>query len=588
MRKKIVGSKLRRVLAIALVFALVTTSAMSAFATERDAQTETTPTAVGQSDVAQAGEEVGESTDAPANETVPTESTAAPAAAQTETVTTLATEGGLTYEIKGDEGEYGAGAYVTSVDGGATNVVVPATLGGADVVYIHTSYYGLASLDVSNCTKLKFLNCNGRFPGSSTNFHTEITCLTSLDVSKNTALTYLDCGGNKITSLDVSKNTALTDLNCSNNCLPDSENRRALITRFSESAILPQYNVESGIIYEVRIDEPVFYEPGAYVVGYTGVSQDVVIPAMLGGQPVVEVNIKSDILTSLDVSACTNLKYLDCGDNNLSSLDVSKNIALEHLDCENNNLIALDVSKNSKLVWLSCYNNRLTSLDVSNNLDLYGLICDGNRLTSLDVSKNEISEMWFFCYNNYIPDSAERRALIERFGEDAVLPQYAGLPPQDGQTPTNPGDNDNTPAVEIISDGGAKYTLGSGKNFVVKSPRSMSGEAFTNLLVDGNALALEHKSATLWENAYAKVEEGSTVATLYPSYLDTLSVGEHTVTLAYADGNNATVTFEVAKSGSPKTGDETPLLALVLLLVIAVAGSAALFMRRRHLLWKAR
>jgi hypothetical protein len=130
----------------------------------------------------------------------------------------------------------------------------------------------------------------------------------------------------------------------------------------------------------------------------------------------------------------------------------------------------------------------------------------------------------------------------------------------------------------------------------------MSGEDFTALLVDGNALALEHKSATLWENAYAKVEEGSTVATLYPSYLDTLSVGEHTVTLAYADGNNATITFEVAKSAvtdtekgnpdteqgstNPKTGDETPLLELATLLMLAIAGSAALYARRRNLLKK--
>ena len=64
----------------------------------------------------------------------------------------------------------------------------------------------LTSLDVSDCSALRFLNC----------FSNQ---LTSLDLSKNTALTYLDCGFNQLTSLDLSKNTALTSLICFNNQL---------------------------------------------------------------------------------------------------------------------------------------------------------------------------------------------------------------------------------------------------------------------------------------------------------------------------------------------------------------------------------
>ena len=64
----------------------------------------------------------------------------------------------------------------------------------------------LTSLDVSDCSALRFLNCFGNQ-------------LTSLDLSKNTALTYLDCGFNQLTSLDLSKNTALTSLICFNNQL---------------------------------------------------------------------------------------------------------------------------------------------------------------------------------------------------------------------------------------------------------------------------------------------------------------------------------------------------------------------------------
>lgn len=80
----------------------------------------------------------------------------------------------------------------------------------------------LASLDVSRCTALDYLDCLSNdltsLDVSKNTALTYLSCgynqLISLDVSKNTALDYLDCGGNQLTSLDVSKNTALTELDC--------------------------------------------------------------------------------------------------------------------------------------------------------------------------------------------------------------------------------------------------------------------------------------------------------------------------------------------------------------------------------------
>jgi hypothetical protein len=131
------------------------------------------------------------------------------------------------------------------------------------------------------------------------------------------------------------------------------------------------------------------------------------------------------------------------------------------------------------------------------------------------------------------------------------------------------------PVVEVVSDGGAKYVIGGGSPLVVKSSRSMSGEGFSGLWVDGKELTLAKTSATLWEGKEAKVEEGSTVATLYAAYLDTLPAGDHSITLAYADGNNATIAFKVL-AGSPQTGDEAPLAFFMLVLVAsALLGAAA-------------
>ena len=75
------------------------------------------------------------------------------------------------------------------------------------IKYLNCSgYNNLTSLNVSGCTALTVLECDGNN-------------LTSLDVSKNTALTYLNCGDNNLTSLDVSGCTALTYLNCEDNNL---------------------------------------------------------------------------------------------------------------------------------------------------------------------------------------------------------------------------------------------------------------------------------------------------------------------------------------------------------------------------------
>ena len=102
----------------------------------------------------------------------------------------------------------------------------------------------------------------------------------------------------------------------------------------------------------------------------------------------------SNRLTSLNVSYCTALEQLNCSNNQLTSLNVSGCTALEELKCYNNNqLTELNLSGNTKLTNLQCYNNQLTSLDVSGCTALEQLNCKNNQLTSLDVSKNT-AKLW--------------------------------------------------------------------------------------------------------------------------------------------------------------------------------------------------
>ena len=94
-------------------------------------------------------------------------------------------------------------------------------------------------------------------------------------------------------------------------------------------------------------------------------------------------------LTQLNVSANTQLKVLDCGNNQLTQLDVSANTQLERLYCNNNPLTQLDVSANTQLKELYCTNNSLTQLDVSTNTELERLECKYNQLMLLDLSSNQ-------------------------------------------------------------------------------------------------------------------------------------------------------------------------------------------------------
>lgn len=93
----------------------------------------------------------------------------------------------------------------------------------------------------------------------------------------------------------------------------------------------------------------------------------------------------------------------------------------------------------------------------------------------------------------------------------------------------------------VIEGDKATYVVASGTNLTVKANGPLS--KFTGLLVDGTAVD---------PTAYTAVS-GSTIVTLQSSYLDTLSVGQHSLTFLYRDGRTAgTLTIQ------PKPATPTP------------------------------
>lgn len=108
-------------------------------------------------------------------------------------------------------------------------------------------------------------------------------------------------------------------------------------------------------------------------------------------------------LSSLDLTANPELKYLDCSENELTVLDLSGNPRLLFLDCRENELSSLDISNNPSLAYYWCGYNYLSLIDVSQNTSLEGLECSFmyEQIASLDLSNNT-SLNWLYCESNQL------------------------------------------------------------------------------------------------------------------------------------------------------------------------------------------
>ena len=112
-------------------------------------------------------------------------------------------------------------------------------------------------------------------------------------------------------------------------------------------------------------------------------------------------------------------------------------------------------------------------------------------------------------------------------------------------------------AYDIVEGDGSSWTEDSNHNitFVVNGLFSK----FVGIKVDGKDV----------DKANYEAKAGSTIITLKASYLDTLAVGEHTITVVYTDGSTDG-TFNVhVKANSPATGDNSNMFLWIALLFIS-------------------
>jgi uncharacterized repeat protein (TIGR01451 family) len=109
----------------------------------------------------------------------------------------------------------------------------------------------------------------------------------------------------------------------------------------------------------------------------------------------------SNQIQNLDVSALVNLSRLDCSYNQLTSLDLSNCIGIDNVYCNNNQLSTINLQNLNDIGVLCVQFNQLTNINLNGITTIHGLLCYNNQLTTLDLS-NQDDLTTLQCQNNQL------------------------------------------------------------------------------------------------------------------------------------------------------------------------------------------
>lgn len=293
---------------------------------------------------------------------------------------------------------------------------------------------------------------------------------------------------------------------------------------------------------------------------------------------------KNNNLTALDVSQNTALQFLICTDNQLTTLDITRNTALYFIECGFNNITTLDVSSNPELIRISCENTLLTGLDVSNNPKLYYLSVAQTNVETIDVSQNPKLDL-LFCGGTKIQslDLSHNPKLRElRCGMNAITEL----------------DVSNHTALEMLwCEDNSFASLDLSNNTALNKLQHWSSIS-APLHKDGKGYSLDLSAFSLDKAKVGNVSNGSYNSADGKIYLDTPLAAGDTLTYEYATGfgnDKMTVTVKISEvdsdtttteaaseagttspaadnTSTPKTGDATAPLLLLILGLCSVAG----------------
>lgn len=299
----------------------------------------------------------------------------------------------------------------------SNNRLASLDLTGLNLQILYCDNNPITTLDLSTQTNLMKLGC-------------KYTGLTTLNVSNLPQLTYISCDWNSLTSIYM-KGTAFNsdttghtftfqgnpylEYVCSNeNQLPYI---RQKITDYRYTC------VETNTYCEAN--EPVVTIPDTAFktalinsgcatnqIAWNAENEPITVDANNNGKietsealRVVTLNVNNLAIASLEgINAFTNLKSLNCSNNQLETVDLNGLSQLTYFNCDSNLLSVLDASMLPDLEILHCRYNSMTTLNVIGLNHLKTLVCSINglgnmvfpplpSLTFLECDNNEMTEL---------------------------------------------------------------------------------------------------------------------------------------------------------------------------------------------------
>ena len=205
----------------------------------------------------------------------------------------------------------------------------------------------------------------------------------TIDLTNNVALEVLNASGSKLTALNTDTNVALKDLDISSTGITDIDltNNVALeVLNASKANKLTVLNTDANVaLKDLNIS------------GTTGIKT-----IDLTNNVALEVlNVSGSNLTALNTDTNVALKDLNISNTaEIKTINLTNNVALEVLDVSNSNLTALNIDTNVALQDLNISGTEgITAIDLTNNVALEVFNASGSKLAgALDLSGNAALE----------------------------------------------------------------------------------------------------------------------------------------------------------------------------------------------------
>lgn len=442
--------------------------------------------------------------------------------------------------------------------------------------YLYCYETKINQLNIDNNPGLIRLDCNN-------------TDIEQLNVSENPQLFALNLESTKVNQIDVTKNpllyeiyitdTPIDDLDVTNN--PELVHIRVSGTKVTELDLSKNPKLAALYCYNTSIrtldlkNNPQMYEIFCYNTPLTALD-------LSGFSGLHTVECYNTDIKELNLSDNVGLVGLNCSNTQIESLDLSNNPELQRLECEGTPIRKLDLSKNSKLRILNISNTRISNmencnmsdkqaleelycsnagiktLNIVSNPKLYSLKCDNNYLTELELAG--CGELWF--ENTISPQSRvvygrsengkrifDIRSIVSDLSRVNIVdsPDYtydpsAGTIVLNHDTETevvytyaHEYQNGNLAPMEVRLQVLKQYGIVnvSGQNIVKDQPYIIEIEGdiqqVEKVLIDGTEINREMYS--LEENA-----AGNIVLTLSAEWVNSLSNGEHHISIVFSDG----------------------------------------------------